>query len=649
MKKRDLKAKFLTSALTVALAASLIPASAFAARGDVEGGTGTEGSTDTEGGRPGGGSTVSDSVLTVPEGLENGVYSGTATVQQDEDEDFTNYTIRVSAEVTDGAITNVYVSGAGGNNLSYSNDALAGILKQVTGLTAGNADMDMVSGATCSSKAIVQGLNTALQGTPSLTTYSVNNGISNVTYLPDGSTFTVTITNPVEGVNYADIGLQYGVGKFAGDLVLGDDYSVTRLEATDNSVTYQITINKDSKYVINDDDLIHSELYNEPGRQLTLTVAEQGLGTIYIKSTAELSIANNTISLTGGNGETLSDFLALIDEVKVQYEDENGEEVSKTYTTQWQHDMEPAFLGSDLFSEDGSINFDVVAEVTKQGDDFEAEKDEEGNNITYSENVFPYGADGDYYITVTSGGGYDEVSGYVGVKNGLADSRAEDGNWYYYTDGKIDAAYTGFATNKNGSWYVTKGKVSFKNNSVIKDETGAIGKKNTWYYVTGSKVQTKFTGLADYPNENGWWYIKNGKVDFSANTVAKNKNGWWYVTGGKVRFDFNGLANYPNKNGWWYIKNGKVDFSANTVAKNKNGWWYITGGKVQFDFNGLANYPNKNGWWYIKNGKVDFSYAGLAQNKNGTWYLKNGKVDFSFNGKVTNNGKTYTVKNGKVR
>ncbi len=180
-------------------------------------------------------------------------------------------------------------------------------------------------------------------------------------------------------------------------------------------------------------------------------------------------------------------------------------------------------------------------------------------------------------------------------------------------------------------------------------KTGVIkASDGNWYYYINGKKQTNYTGVANYKNANGWWYIKKGKVDFSANTVAKNKNGWWYVTGGKVQFGFTGLANYSNANGWWYIKNGKVDFNHNGVDKNKNGWWYVTGGKVQFGYTGVANYKNSNGWWYIKNGKVDFSFNGIASNKNGSWYVKGGKVQFGYNGTYTYKGTTYNVSGGKA-
>lgn len=145
-----------------------------------------------------------------------------------------------------------------------------------------------------------------------------------------------------------------------------------------------------------------------------------------------------------------------------------------------------------------------------------------------------------------------------GTKDGLADQKASDGNWYYYENGKIASNITTVAQNKNG-----------------------------------------------------WWYVKNGKVDFSANTVAKNNNGWWHIVNGKVDFNSNTIA--KNENGWWKIVNGKVDFTYNGLAKNQNGWWYLKDGKVDFDYTGLAK--NNNGIWYVKDGKVDFDYSGNASCK----------------------------------
>ncbi len=220
--------------------------------------------------------------------------------------------------------------------------------------------------------------------------------------------------------------------------------------------------------------------------------------------------------------------------------------------------------------------------------------------------------------------------------------------WWYVKNGVVDFSYRGFAENQYGKWYVEGGKVTFTKQDIIKDTTGALGEKNAWYYVTGSKVQTSFTGLSSFKNSYGWWYIENGKVDFNHNGVDKNTNGWWYVTDGKVRFGFTGLANYKNAYGWWYIQNGKVDFDHNGIDKNINGWWYATEGKVRFGFTGLADYRNAYGWWYIQAGKVDFTHTGVEQNKNGWWYVKDGKVDFTYTGMVEVSEEVYQVTDGKV-
>ncbi len=206
-------------------------------------------------------------------------------------------------------------------------------------------------------------------------------------------------------------------------------------------------------------------------------------------------------------------------------------------------------------------------------------------------------------------------------------------------------------------------------------KSGVYKESGTWYYYVDGVKQTNFTGLANYRNEAGWWYITNGKVDRSVNTVAKNKNGWWYVVNGKVQKNFTGLANYKNASGWWYIKNGKVDRSYNGLAKNKNGWWYVKSGKVDRSYTGFATNSSgkwyvekgkvtksttgvfkdskgtlgsKDAWYYVKNSKVQTGYTGLAKNSSGTWYIKNGKVDRSYNGTYTSGGTTYTISGGKV-
>ena len=163
-----------------------------------------------------------------------------------------------------------------------------------------------------------------------------------------------------------------------------------------------------------------------------------------------------------------------------------------------------------------------------------------------------------------------------------------------------------------------------------------------WYYYTGGKINTSYTGMAS--NVYGWWYIKNGELDFTYTGMAKNAYGWWYMKNGKLDRTYTGMA--KNAYGWWYMKNGQLDKSYTGMAKNAYGWWYMKNGKLDTTYMGMAK--NQYGWWYMKNGKLDNTYTGIAQNAYGNWYMKKGKLDTSFSGKVTLNGKNYTIKNGKV-
>ena len=51
---------------------------------------------------------------------------------------------------------------------------------------------------------------------------------------------------------------------------------------------------------------------------------------------------------------------------------------------------------------------------------------------------------------------------------------------------------------------------------------------------------TDYTGMA--VNEYGWWYFKDGQLDFSYTGMACNEYGWWYFNNGQLNLTFNGLA-----------------------------------------------------------------------------------------------------------
>ena len=195
---------------------------------------------------------------------------------------------------------------------------------------------------------------------------------------------------------------------------------------------------------------------------------------------------------------------------------------------------------------------------------------------------------------------------------------SESGQWRYYYNGMFQKNYTGVTNcgNSFGWWYVKNGVVDFSANTVASNSNG-------WWKVTGGKVDFGYKGYAD--NEIGRWRIESGSVNFNYKDIVYESGQWRYYYNGMFQKSYTGVTNCGNASGWWYVKNGVVDFSANTVASNSNGWWKVTNGKVDFGFTGIAS--NDIGTWYLKGGKVDFSYNNSSYTYNGkTYNIKGGKA-----------------------
>ena len=241
------------------------------------------------------------------------------------------------------------------------------------------------------------------------------------------------------------------------------------------------------------------------------------------------------------------------------------------------------------------------------------------------------------YKTIGKGVSYDPITGMVsGLKAGSSATIIA-----YGTDGSIISSipvnvleetdysqevgdsYTGlYKDQKQNKWYyLVNGKVDYSFNGFVQNEYG------WWYIENGTVTFQKYDVIKGTVNgETAWWKVVGSKVTFD-NDVCKNSNGWWVIRNGKVDFTYTGFA--ENSNGWWYCKNGQVCFDDTDVIKgtvnNETAWWKVVGSKVTFD-NDVCK--NSNGWWVIRNGKVDFTYTGFAENSNGWWYCKNGQVCF---------------------
>ena len=104
--------------------------------------------------------TDSDTEDAAPEAKRSGTYTGTATCEPDEWEDFDAYTVSITVTFSDGAVTNISgpsFSDPKGKNTWYMNKAAGSVLPSLK--SSGTADA--VSGATCSSYALIDAYNDA--------------------------------------------------------------------------------------------------------------------------------------------------------------------------------------------------------------------------------------------------------------------------------------------------------------------------------------------------------------------------------------------------------------------------------------------------------------------------------------------------------
>lgn len=289
-------------------------------------------------------------------------------------------------------------------------------------------------------------------------------------------------------------------------------------------------------------------------------------------------------------------------------------------------------------------------------------------------------------LVMANGANNVSAASKAGTKVTYIVKRAKDGNWYAYNKrtNRINRKFTGVASNKNGSWYVNKGKVDFTKNDtvtydkkkyVVRDGKATLEKyykykqydcnklvvkmapDNKWYAFDGNHIAWDYTGIA--PNKNGWWRIVGGRLDWNATGVFSNNNGEFYVENGCVNFMKYGLVNSNNKT--YTVAGGKVvtssanNFSTNydssklTVKGSGDKWYaYTKNGKIARDYTGVA--PNRYGWWRIENGKVNFNAKGVYRNEKGLWYVENGKVNFGYTGPFADQlGNVYTVISGLVQ
>lgn len=301
MRRKELQAKVLTVLLSAAMIIGSCPQTALAVTGNTVAKDGTYTST----------AEVKWNDKALDEGADDPEYG------------WPEYSVDVEVKVEDGKFSDITVTPGD----EYINDDAPFVRNATTGrkgigtllegqsATEANVEAwDTVSGATCTSAAVKEAVKAAInkaeaapndntddnEGNNTGTEATVSLADNSAAYRPDGTTFAVKVTNPQSDADYTDLDITSSMGRESSTLTKGTDYSVT----WDGAGTATVTILKGGSF-------------NKLGQNLTVAYGGNELGTVAIKSNAAVAIKNNKLSLTGGNGETVADYIAQITKITV--------------------------------------------------------------------------------------------------------------------------------------------------------------------------------------------------------------------------------------------------------------------------------------------------------------------------------------------
>lgn len=138
-------------------------------------------------------------------------------------------------------------------------------------------------------------------------------------------------------------------------------------------------------------------------------------------------------------------------------------------------------------------------------------------------------------------------------------------------------------------------------------------------------------------NEYGWFYFRDGVLDWNYTGMACNEYGWWYFRNGQIDWTYTGMA--CNDFGWWFFNNGQLDWNYTGWAANEYGIWLYQNGRMNFDYNGF--YED----FLVENSRAKLEYTGLY----GDRYVENGKFNRNFNGVVDGKQVVNGVVTGPVK
>ena len=223
-----------------------------------------------------------------------------------------------------------------------------------------------------------------------------------------------------------------------------------------------------------------------------------------------------------------------------------------------------------------------------------------------------------------------------GTTNKYSDGLNEiEGELYYFKNNRIDTSYTGLAQYGNEWYYIENGKVNW-------NYTGLAQRGIEWFYIEKGKLNWDHSGIVEYNNQ--WFYVVKGRLDWNYTGLGQSDNDWYYIVRGRVNWGYTGLVQRGIE--WFYIENGKLNWNHSGIVKYNNQWFYVERGRLNWNYTGLGQ--SDNDWYYIVGGRVNWGYTGLVQKGNERFYVKGGKLDWSYTGLVQKGNEWFFVRNGRL-
>ncbi len=382
--------------------------------------------------------------------------------------------------------------------------------------------------------------------------------------------------------------------------------TVTDKFGNEENVRFKVEAPQGKNGLVKDDDGVY-RYYKGGVLQSNYTgLVTNESGTFYVRSGILASDVSGMVTIGGEVCEIANGQLATWHTELVLYNNEwlylNKGKIDLTYTGLAENP------NGWWYVTDGHMNFDFIGLQTNENGTFYVYK---GQLVTWRDESVEE-IDGNLYYCykgqlcewftglVPCGSDWIYVTKGVWDRSytGLAQN---DYGWWYVFNGQLDLSYTGLAANENGTFYVYKGQlVTWHGEEVFGDWVD--GEYHTFY-------KGQLTTWDTYP-----------KLVYPGGAIEE----WVPVIGGNLAPDFTGIA--VNENGYWYVNAGHMDFDLTGLVTNADGTWYVYKGQLVTWKDGIQYIESEGKNYYIYQGQLAEWHSGDIEEDGVVYHVTDGVV-----------------------